>query len=129
MQPLEQAIERGKSGAPVKNAVKTGTHLAAAPGSGFGAIRLAIGVEPPDQLAYSLLGGTVQVGEGVELVTSRSACAQHSACRPTTNWPASSLTMTAFCRNPCAVTAPQSAPSVAMHTGSGVTCSSLMPRR
>src|SRR5947209_19446029 len=68
MQPLEQAIEGGKSGAPVENAVKAGAHLAAASGSGLGAIRLEIGVEPPDQVAHTLLGGSVQVGEGVELV-------------------------------------------------------------
>src|SRR5690242_20994368 len=74
MQPLEQAIKGGKSGAPVEDAVEPVAHLAAAPGRGRGAIRLEIGVEPPDQLAHALLGGAVQVGEGVELVPSRSAC-------------------------------------------------------
>src|SRR5690242_14393446 len=68
MQPLEQAIKGGKSGAPVEDAVEPVAHLAAAPGRGRGAIRLEIGVEPPDQLAHALLGGAVQVGEGVELV-------------------------------------------------------------
>src|SRR6476619_1482523 len=98
MQPLEQAIEGGKSGTPVEDAVKTGEHLAAAPGSGRGAISLEIGVKPPDQVAHALLGGAVQIGEGVELVHQPFACTQHSACWPTANWPASSLTMTAFCR-------------------------------
>jgi len=36
--------------------------------AGFGAVRLEIGVEVPDQLAHVLLCSTVQIGEGVQLV-------------------------------------------------------------
>src|SRR5579859_1725239 len=43
------------------------------------------------------------------------------------NCPASSLTTTASHRKPCAATAPHSAPSVAMRTGSGVTNRSAIP--
>src|SRR5690242_21275986 len=39
MQPLEQAIKGGKSGASVEDAVEPVAHLVAAPGRGRGAIR------------------------------------------------------------------------------------------
>ena len=45
------------------------------------------------------------------LCTSRSACIQHSALWPTSNWPASSLTITISRSSPCAWTLPHSAPS------------------
>src|SRR6476620_7785790 len=62
--------------------------------------------------------GSVKVSS---LCTSRSAWTQHSACCPTTNCPASSLSTTASCRKPCAWMLPQSAPSVAIVTGSWIT--------
>src|SRR4051812_13027092 len=54
---------------------------------------------------------------------------RHSAWHPTRNWPASSLTITVPGSRPCALIAPQSAPSVAMRTGSGLTLRSVMPSR
>ena len=86
-------------------------------------------VEPPNHPSHKRLGGAVLAGEGVQLGISRSACTQHSACRPTLNCPASSLSTTASCRKPCACTAPQSAPSVATWTGSGVTFNPSEPSR
>src|SRR5215216_6096107 len=56
----------------------------------------------------------------LSLCTSRSACTQHSACRSSTNWPASSDRITVSGRRPWALTLPQTAPSVAILTGSGV---------
>ena len=129
VQPLEQAIERNEAGASTEDALEAGTQFATAPCGGFGAIRLEVIVEPPDQRAHALLRGAVQIGERVEFGTSRSACTQHSACWPTANWPASSLTITLSRSSPCAWTLPDNAPSVAMQTGSGVTCKALMPRR
>ena len=68
VQPLQQAVQRGEAGAPAEDAVEAGTQLTTAPRRGFGAIRLEIGVEPPDQRAHALLRGTVEIGERVELM-------------------------------------------------------------
>ena len=46
MQPLEQAIEGGKPGAPVEDAIEASAHLPAAPGRRCAAIGVEIGVEP-----------------------------------------------------------------------------------
>jgi hypothetical protein len=65
---LEQAIERDEAGASAKDASEARPQFAAPPCGGFGAIRLEVSVEPPDQCAHALLRGTVQIGERVEFV-------------------------------------------------------------
>jgi hypothetical protein len=78
-------------------------------------IGLEVSVEIPDLVADGGLSGAVLVGEGVEL-TRRSACSQHKPRAPTSNWPASSLTMTVLGSRPCALALPYSAPSVAINS-------------
>ena len=128
VQPLEQAIERNEAGASTEDALEAGTQFATAPCGGFGAIRLEVIVEPPDQRAHALLRGAVQIGERVEFV-DQPFCMHPAPRVPTANWPASSLTITISRSSPCTWTLPHNAPSAAMQTGSGVTCNALMPRR
>ncbi len=68
VQPLEQAVKSGEAGTAAEDTVEPSAQLAAPSGGRRGAIRLEIGVEPPDQRARALLGGAMQVGEGVEFV-------------------------------------------------------------
>ena len=68
VQSLEQAIERDEAGASAEDAVESGPQIAAPACGGFGAIRLEVIVEPPDQRAHAFLRGTVQIGERVEFV-------------------------------------------------------------
>ena len=80
----------------------------------IGAIGLEVAVEPPDQPAHVLCAARCRSVKASSLCTSRSAWTQHRAWRPTSNCPASSLTITVSGRKPCALTLPHSAPSVAM---------------
>ena len=68
VQPSEQAIERDEAGASTEDAVEAGPQFTAPPCRGFGAIRLEVIVEPPDQRAHAFLRGAVQIGERVEFV-------------------------------------------------------------
>ena len=64
------ASRRSSTANPVRRAKMrlNRARIATAARTGISAIRLEIGVEPPDQRAHVLLGHAVQVGEGVELV-------------------------------------------------------------
>jgi hypothetical protein len=68
VQPREQTVERDEAGASMEDAVEAGTQCATASRSGCRAIHLEIIIEPPDECAYALLCGAVQIGEGVQLV-------------------------------------------------------------
>jgi hypothetical protein len=67
VQPLEQPIEGSEAGGAHEDAVEAGPHFAAAARRRRQAIRLEVGVEPPDQPADKLLGGALLVGEGLQL--------------------------------------------------------------
>src|SRR6267154_661606 len=68
VQPSEQAVEGDKAGAAFEDAIKAGAQGGLAQWCRIAAIGFEIAIEPPDQMAQSLLGGAVLVGEGVELV-------------------------------------------------------------
>ena len=64
----EQAVQRGQTGAAPEDAVEPRAQRETAAVAGAGLVSLQIGIEVPDQLAHMLLGSTVQIGEGVQLV-------------------------------------------------------------
>ena len=68
MQPGEQTIQRDETGAPAEDAIEPRPQRKTAAVVGIGLVGLESGVEVPDQLAHTLLGGTVVVGESVQLV-------------------------------------------------------------
>lgn len=101
VQPPKQTVEGDEAGTSAEDPIEAGAQFATPPGGGVGTIGLEIGIEPPDQRADALLGGAVQRSvKASSLCTSRSACTQHRAWRPTANCPASSLTITVRDRNP-----------------------------
>ena len=114
VQPLEQAIERNEAGASTEDALEAGTQFATAPCGGFGAIRLEVIVEPPDQRAHALLRGAVQIGERVEFV-DQPFC-MHPAQRVLADGElAGVVTTITMSRRPCGVdVAPDSALSMAV---------------
>ena len=75
-----------------------------------------------------LLGGTLQVGKGVELV--HQPLRMHPAQRMLADVKLAGIVADddRLAEKPVIVTAPHSAPSVAISTGSGVTGRSVMPR-
>src|ERR1700693_3719784 len=96
MKPAEQAVEGDEAGVEREDAVELCRQGGLARRAWMLAIVFEIAVERPDCGAAAVLGEAVLVRESVELVNqpplSRgSAWIQHSACRPTLNWPASSL--------------------------------------
>lgn len=64
----EQAVERGKAGAPPEDAVEAGAQFGPAPRRRIGLIGLEITVEPPDEGADALLRRALPLGESLELV-------------------------------------------------------------
>src|SRR5207253_6204273 len=64
----EQAVERDEAGLALEDAVEPRPQCGLALFGGSATIGLEITVEVPDQLANGGLGGTVLVGEGIELV-------------------------------------------------------------
>jgi len=66
VQPLEQAIQRGKAGAASEDAVKACPQFAAAVLRWVEAIGLEVGVEPPDQASDMLLGTALRVGDRLQ---------------------------------------------------------------
>ena len=68
MHPGEQAIESNETGAAAEDAIEPRPQREAAAFLRVGSIRLEIGVEVLDQSADTLLGGSVVIGEGVQLV-------------------------------------------------------------
>ena len=68
MQAREQPVEGGEAGPSFEDPVEAGAQGGLARRRRIAAIGLEIAIEPPDQAAHALLGGTVPVGEGVELM-------------------------------------------------------------
>ena len=62
------AIECDEAGATAEDAIEPRLRGEAAVFLGAGAVCLESGVEVPDQLAHTLLGGAVVVGERIQLV-------------------------------------------------------------
>ena len=98
----QQAIQGDEAGALAEDAIKAQPQGAAAFCGGRQAICFQIGIEAPDQSADTLLAARCWSVKVSSLWTSRSACTQHSACKPMLNWPASSLSTTVSRRNSCA---------------------------
>src|SRR3954454_11383427 len=68
VQPLEQSIKYGKAGAAAEDAIKTRSQLAPPAGRRVELVGLQVGIEPPDQLTHILLGGSLLVGDCLQLV-------------------------------------------------------------
>ena len=130
MQPRQQAVECGEAGASVEDAVEAGTHFAAASRTGSGAIRLEIGVEPPDQRAHALLRGAMQIGECIQLV--HQPLRMHPAQRMPADGELAGIVADNH-RLAQEARAPGCCPTVPLRwrcsIGSGVTCTALMPRQ
>src|SRR3954462_8667432 len=68
VQPLQQAVEHDEAGAALEDAVGAGAQLAAPAWRRRRPVGLEVGVKPPDQPPHVLLGGSLWVGEGLQLV-------------------------------------------------------------
>src|SRR5882724_10173414 len=64
----KQLVEEGESGAAFEDAVEAGAQLRLATRRWIGLVGLKVAIEPPDEAAYALLGGALEVGERIELV-------------------------------------------------------------
>ena len=80
VQTQQQAIQSGEAGVTAEDVVEPLSELGAPPWCRCPAIIFQIGIELPDQRTHMLLSGTLVIGERVELVPSRSAWIQQSAC-------------------------------------------------
>jgi hypothetical protein len=129
VQPGQQPIEGGKAGAAAEDAVEPRPQLAPAPLVRRAAVGLQVGVEPPDQGAQELLRSVLPVGEGIELMD------QPLGMDPAQSVPVDGELAGVIGQDggvgqeAVALILPQSAPSVAIRTGSGVTLSAVMPSR
>jgi hypothetical protein len=68
VQAREQPVERGEAGPALEDPVEAGAKRCLTPRRRIAAIDLEVGIEPPNQAAHPLLGGTMPVGEGIELM-------------------------------------------------------------
>ena len=68
MQPREQAIEGDEAGAAAEDAIEPRPQCEAAAFLGVSLVCLESGIEVPDHFTHLLLGGTIVIGEGVQLV-------------------------------------------------------------
>ncbi len=82
VQPFQEAVERGKAGAPAEDALKAGAQFATAARGEVAAIRLEIGIELPDQRPHPLLRDTVPIGEGICVTRRRLDAALYEPAPP-----------------------------------------------